>query len=75
MTDCAQLLQDLYESEINARLEWFYDGGFSVSLGDVLHGWSASENVRTFASAVEWLRAEAIKRYPESIFARKYRQL
>jgi hypothetical protein len=72
--DHAQLIQDLYASEINARVEWFYDGGFSVSIGDMLHGWKASENLRTFVEAVDWLRVEAIKRYPESAFARKYRQ-
>jgi hypothetical protein len=72
--DYAQIVQDLYASEINARLEWFYDGGFSVSLGDMLTGWKATNNFRTLAEAVDWLRAEAIKRYPASAFARKYRQ-
>jgi len=62
MNDHAEIIRDLYASEINARIEWFYDGGFSVSLGDMLTGWK------------EWLRAEAIKRYPESAFARKFRQ-
>ena len=70
----AELIQDLYASEMNARIEWFFDGGFSVSLGDMLTGWKPTENFRSFAEAVDWLRAEAIKRYPESAFARKYRQ-
>jgi len=72
--DHAQIIQDLYASEINARIEWFYDGGFSVSLGDMLSGWKATNNLRTFAEAVDWLRAQAIKRYPESAFATKYWQ-
>ena len=72
--DHAQIIQDLYASEINARLEWFYDGGFSVSLGDVLSGWKATNNFRTFTEAVNWLRTQAIERHPESAFARKYRQ-
>ena len=74
MNDHAEIIRDLYASEINGRIEWFYDGGFSVSLGDMLTGWKATENFRTFAEAVDWLRCEAIKRYPESAFARKYRQ-
>ena len=74
MTDTAHIVQDLYDSEINARIEWFHDGGFSVSIGDMLNGWKASENLRTFSEAVDWLRSEAIKRYPESAFARKYTQ-
>ena len=72
--DHAQIIQDLYASEINARIEWFYDGGFSVSLGDMLSGWKATNNFRTFTEAVHWLRAEAIKRYPESAFARRNQQ-
>ena len=72
--DHAQIIQDLYASEINARVEWFYDGGFSVSLGDMLSGWKATNNLRTFAGSVDWLRAQAIERYPESAFATKYRQ-
>ena len=71
--DHVQIIQDLYASEINARLEWFY-GGFSVSLGDMLSGWKATDNFRTFTEAADWLRAAAIKRYPQSAFARKYRQ-
>ena len=71
--DHAQIIQDLYASELNARIEWFYDGGFSVSLGDMLSGWKATNNLRTFAEAVEWLRSQAIKRYPESAFAMKHR--
>lgn len=72
--DHAQIIQDLYASELNARIEWFYDGGFSVSLGDMLTGWKATNNLRTFAEAVDWLHTQAIKRYPESAFATKYRR-
>ena len=46
MSDAAQIIQDLYASEINARIEWFYDGGFSVSIGDMLSGWKATDNLR-----------------------------
>jgi hypothetical protein len=74
MSDNTDIIQDLYACEINARIEWFYDGGFSVSIGDMLNGWKASANLRTYAEAVDWLRTEVIKRYPKSAFARKYRQ-
>ena len=74
MSDAAQIIQDLYASEINARIEWFYDGGFSVSIGDMLSGWKATDNLRTLAEAVAWLRVTAIRLYPDSVFARKYRQ-
>jgi hypothetical protein len=74
MRNHAELIQDLYASEINARIEWIYDGGFSVSIGDLLNGWKATDNFGTFAEAADWLRTEAIKRYPHSAFARMYRQ-
>jgi hypothetical protein len=61
-----QVLQDLYDSEINARIEWFYDADWSVSLGDQMNGFVATSQVRTAVEAVHWLRVEAIKRYPES---------
>jgi hypothetical protein len=73
-TDATEIIQDLYDSEINARREWLCDGGFSVSLGDMLNGRKATDNFRTFAEAVDWLRTEVVKRCPESAFARKYRQ-
>jgi hypothetical protein len=71
--DHARIIRDLYASEINTRIEWFYDGGFSVSLGDMLSEWRATNNLRTFAEAVDWVRAQAIKRYPKSAFRMKYR--
>jgi hypothetical protein len=74
MYDIGQIVQDLYDSEVNARIEWFHEGGFSVSIGDMLTGWKASGNFRTFTAAVEWLNKEAIQRYPDSAFAKKYRQ-
>jgi hypothetical protein len=69
-----QVLQDLYDSEINARIEWFFDAGFSVSLGDQMKGFIVTTQMPTFLEAVYWLHAEAIKHYPDSAFAKKYRQ-
>lgn len=66
-----QILTDLYDSEINARLHWFWDGGIWVEISDPdEHG--AQANVRTFAEAAVWLRDKAIECYPESKFAKKY---
>lgn len=67
------ILQKLYDSEINAKIEWFWDGGFEVSLGDPMNGWLDSLNTRDWSEAEGWLRAKAIERYPNSTFAKAER--
>jgi hypothetical protein len=67
-----QIIADLYDSEINASLSWFWDGGIDVSLGDDLNGFVTGEQVATLAEAVEWLRANAVQHYPDSAFAEKH---
>ena len=67
-----EILQDLYDSEINVVISWLWDGGIDVQLGDELNGCKAEGKVSTFAEAAAWLRDEACKYYPDSGFARKY---
>jgi hypothetical protein len=35
--DLAAELQRIYDSEINAEITWFWDGGFTVRLGDKMN--------------------------------------
>ena len=42
--DLAAELQRIYDSEINA-VTWFWDGGFTVRLGDKMNGFLAEEVV------------------------------
>jgi hypothetical protein len=35
------VLQQIYDSEINASVSWFWDGGFAVKLGDSINGFVA----------------------------------
>jgi hypothetical protein len=67
-----QIIADLYDSEINASLSWFWDGGIDVSIGDDLNGFVTGDQVATLAQAAEWLRASAVEHYPDSEFARKH---
>ena len=67
-----EILQDLYDSEINAVISWLWDGGIDLGLGDELNGYVADGQVRTVGQAAGWLRDEACKHYPDSGFARKY---
>jgi hypothetical protein len=72
MSDLEEILNALYESEINASISWLWDGGIDVALGDELNGYDAEGQVSTFAEATAWLRDQACKHYPDSGFARKY---
>jgi hypothetical protein len=51
-----ELLQALYDSEINASISWLWDGGIEVALGDELNGYEAEGQVSTVAEAAVWLR-------------------
>jgi hypothetical protein len=47
--DLAFELQRIYDSEINIRIDWLWDGGIDVYLGDVANGYVAYENVQSAA--------------------------
>jgi hypothetical protein len=61
-----QIIADLYDSEINASICWFWDGGIDVSIGGDLNGFVAGNQVATLAQAAEWLRASVVEHYPDS---------
>ena len=70
-----EILQDLYDSEINFRLSCFWDGGFDVEIGDPINGFRAQGSGDTIAEAVEWLKRKVFDLYPNSDFSRKYRRV
>ena len=67
-----RIITDLHDCQINGRIIWESDFAWTVSLGDELNGWKGEETFDRFSEAVEWLRAEAVRRYPDSEFAKKY---
>jgi hypothetical protein len=69
-----EILQALYDSEINCRIECFWDGGWTGWLGDETNGFRLTE-VRglTFVECVANLANQACAVYPESVFAERYR--
>ena len=73
MENAAELLQALYDSEINFGISCFWDGGFDVSLGDDMNGYKDVTNVDSIESAAYWLGVTAIKYYPQSKFAREWK--
>ena len=66
------IIAALHDSEINGEVSWFFDGTWRVKLGDPDNGYDAETVVASIEDAVEWLRANAIRRYPHSQFARLY---
>lgn len=71
-----QVIEALYVSEINAQIQWCWDGGFDVSIGNTsVSGYgfaqnaTAQANFKTVAEITEWLSKTAKKLYPKSLFA------
>lgn len=67
------IMQDLYDSEINVTISVFWDGGFNVRLGDSVNGFKAEGVVLRWGEVEPWLKAAALEHFPESDFARVYR--
>lgn len=67
------VFQDLYHSEINFSVSTFWDGGFDVKLGDEMNGFKAEINLPRWGMVEPWLIDAAITHFPESLFARMYR--
>lgn len=57
-------LQQLYDDEINFKIETFFDNGFNVALGDQMNGYQAKTTVKTFAEAVAWLEEQVKIHFP-----------
>ena len=73
--DLGKIMAALHDSEINGEVSvsWFFDRVWKVRLGDPHNGYDAEAVVASPEEAAEWLRANAVKLYPESTFARLYR--
>jgi len=67
------ILQALYDSEINFELSTFWDNGFEWKLGDNWNGFKATGNCETLAEAVQQLKEAAIEHFPTSVFTQKIR--
>lgn len=67
-TDLTTELQKIYDSEINIRIGWFWDGGIDVALGDEVGGFVAAENVPSVADIVPWLQEAIAHFYPTSTY-------
>ena len=69
MHDLAIELQRIYNSEINVRISWLWDGGIDVRLGDEMNGYLAEENVSNVDEILPWLQEAIAHFYPDSTYA------
>ena len=69
------VMQALYESEINFEIATDWDVGYRVRLGHAYNEkYDAEVWARTAEEAVDRLRQAAIENYPNSKFAKDYRK-
>ena len=66
----APILDDLCASHIAGSISWVWDGGFYATLGEpkLAEKWSAARA----GEALDWLRDQAIRHYPDSEFAARH---
>ena len=68
MDDLLTVIRDLYDREINAGLQSFFDAGVTVYLGDELNGRQVEQTfaLEELSLIPAWLRAEAARLFPSS---------
>lgn len=65
-----EVLQRIYDSEVNARLGWFWDEGVEWRLGDDINGVLASGVEECIGLALVKLCQAMLDHFPESDFAK-----
>ena len=70
VVDFAAELQAIYDSEINVRIGWFWDGGIEIRLGDEMNGFLSEEAVPSVADIVPWLQEAIAHFFPASTYAK-----
>lgn len=64
-------IEKIYDSEINFTIETFWDGGYTVKLGDTVNGFiDKAECEVSFSDAIEVLINMILKHYPNSTYAK-----
>ena len=69
----SEVLEDLYDSELNFELSTFWDAGYTIKLGDTQNGFSGkSEMLNSLKEVTTELIRLVIDNCPRSDFAKKY---
>lgn len=67
------MIDGLYESEINFTISSFWDEGFTAKIGDTMNGFDEQKTFDTFWEAVDWVAHRAVELYPESSYSCKFK--
>src|SRR5690242_5699559 len=59
-----------YDSEINVRISWVWDGGIDVWIGDDVNGYVAQEGVPAAVEILPWLQEAIAHFYPGSTYTK-----
>lgn len=55
-------IQAVYDMEINAKIGWFWDGGYEVIFGDHINGYGEQMGFERLEDAADWLYQQALKK-------------
>ena len=69
------ILQKLYDSEINFEIFTFWAAGFDWKLGDEMNGFKDGGRADSLEEAARDLAIAAVKHFPDSTFAKWWRNL
>ncbi len=67
----SNILQQLYDSEINFSISTFWDAGFDWKLGDEMNGWLDGGQCDSLETAAIALSIAAKKYFPSSVFVKE----
>lgn len=66
------VIQIIYDSEINFSISCFWDRGFDVKLGDPMNKYTMEDNFYSYAEVLSWLVEKVKEFYPHSEAAKKF---
>lgn len=68
------LLKALYKSEINILINWMWDSGIQVKIGDKMNDFKEVKlfDIKEFDNIEEWIEDKVKEHFPNSIFAKTY---
>jgi len=64
------IFQEVYDNEINFEISCFWDGGFTVQLGDRMNGFKDGWEVDTWEEVETSLASRVVEYFPDSKFAK-----
>ena len=67
-----EVLQAIYDSEINLQISWLWDAGIDWKIWDELNWWEYSWTDKDLDIAVVKIAKKCIELYPDSEFAKNF---